>query len=215
MKVFVTGCAGFIGSNLVDRLIGEGSQVVGIDNLSTGQERFLQLARTNPYFELVRGDLLLRPLVVLDCANDKLDFIRGFQVREVFPTVPRDLTAAGAFQVHDPPHAWVNAGNVQRAAGFQEHGEAVVTKQFHQRQGIPLQQRFAAAHGDDGGSQRGQPVDAPEHRLHRNRLRRRVVLVAVGACEIAAPRGDDMRHDRVLSRGQPAPDHPHFARTSR
>ena len=40
MKVLVTGCAGFIGSNLVDRLLADGSSVVGIDNLSTGQKRF-------------------------------------------------------------------------------------------------------------------------------------------------------------------------------
>jgi UDP-glucose 4-epimerase len=58
VKIFVTGCAGFIGSNLVDRLLGDDYHVVGIDNLSTGQERFLQLARTNPHFEFVRGDLL-------------------------------------------------------------------------------------------------------------------------------------------------------------
>lgn len=58
MKVFVTGCAGFIGSNLVDRLLRDGYTVVGIDNLSTGQERFIQLAHTNPHFKLVRGDLL-------------------------------------------------------------------------------------------------------------------------------------------------------------
>jgi len=36
-KAFVTGCAGFIGSNLVDRLLADGIAVVGWDNLSTGQ----------------------------------------------------------------------------------------------------------------------------------------------------------------------------------
>jgi len=58
MKIFVTGCAGFIGSNLVDRLLQDGHHVVGIDNFSTGQECFLQLASTNLHFELVKGDLL-------------------------------------------------------------------------------------------------------------------------------------------------------------
>jgi len=36
MRAFVTGAAGFIGSTLVDRLLADGDQVVGIDNLSTG-----------------------------------------------------------------------------------------------------------------------------------------------------------------------------------
>ena len=40
--VFVTGAAGFIGSNLVDRLLADGASVTGWDNFSTGQERFLE-----------------------------------------------------------------------------------------------------------------------------------------------------------------------------
>ena len=35
-----------------------------------------------------------------------------------------------------------------RAAGFEQHGEAVVAKRFHQRQGIFLEQRFAAGQFD-------------------------------------------------------------------
>lgn len=58
MQVLVTGCAGFIGSHLVDRLLGDGHRVVGYDNFSTGQERFLAEAQRSPLFELRRGDLL-------------------------------------------------------------------------------------------------------------------------------------------------------------
>ena len=58
MRCFVTGCAGFIGSNLTDRLLAAGHSVVGYDNFSTGQERFLELAIKSPAFRLVRGDLL-------------------------------------------------------------------------------------------------------------------------------------------------------------
>lgn len=43
-RTIVTGAAGFIGSNLVDRLLAEGHHVVGIDNLSTGQMANLELA---------------------------------------------------------------------------------------------------------------------------------------------------------------------------
>jgi len=58
MRFIVTGCAGFIGSSLVDRLLGHGHQVVGIDNFSSGQRRFLELALTNKNFKLVEADLL-------------------------------------------------------------------------------------------------------------------------------------------------------------
>ena len=54
----VTGCAGFIGSNLVDRLLADGHRVIGIDNFSTGQRRFLNAAIPNPNFRLVEIDLL-------------------------------------------------------------------------------------------------------------------------------------------------------------
>lgn len=58
MKVVVTGCAGFIGSTLVDRLLEQGHSVVGVDNFSTGQRRFLESALLNPGFELVELNLL-------------------------------------------------------------------------------------------------------------------------------------------------------------
>ena len=40
MHYFVTGCAGFIGSNLTDRLLADGHVVTGYDNFSTGQDEF-------------------------------------------------------------------------------------------------------------------------------------------------------------------------------
>lgn len=58
MNVIVTGCAGFIGSTLVDRLLADGHRVVGVDNFSTGQRRFLQAALAHPAFRLIEGDLL-------------------------------------------------------------------------------------------------------------------------------------------------------------
>src|ERR1700686_157693 len=58
MQAFVTGAAGFIGSSLVDRLLASGHRVVGYDNFSTGQRRFLEGASQSPQFRLVEADLL-------------------------------------------------------------------------------------------------------------------------------------------------------------
>jgi UDP-glucose 4-epimerase len=57
-RVFVTGAAGFIGSNLVDRLLANGSEVVGWDDLSTGQMEFLESASRHPMFTFTKGDNL-------------------------------------------------------------------------------------------------------------------------------------------------------------
>jgi UDP-glucose 4-epimerase len=60
-KVFITGAAGFIGSNLVDRLLADGKAIVGWDNFSTGQQKFLAGALRNLNFKLVTGDNLDLP----------------------------------------------------------------------------------------------------------------------------------------------------------
>jgi UDP-glucose 4-epimerase len=60
VKAFITGCAGFIGSHLTDRLLSSGREVVGFDDFSSGQRRFLESALKEPGFQLVEGDLLDR-----------------------------------------------------------------------------------------------------------------------------------------------------------
>lgn len=57
-RVFVTGAAGFIGSNLCDRLLAHDIEVVGWDNFSTGQSHFIEKAEQHPAFLLRKGDNL-------------------------------------------------------------------------------------------------------------------------------------------------------------
>ena len=73
MPFFVTGAAGFIGSNVVDRLLLDGHTVTGFDNFSTGRAEFLQQALASPCFRLVTGDLLDFP--ALSRAMEGSDFV--------------------------------------------------------------------------------------------------------------------------------------------
>ena len=56
-KVAVTGAAGFIGSSTVDWLLNQGTEVLGIDNFSTGRLEVLQSALSNPKFKLIEEDI--------------------------------------------------------------------------------------------------------------------------------------------------------------
>ena len=61
MSVLVTGGAGYIGSNLVDRLVRDGHDVAVLDDLSTGSEQNLRDVRSR--IELVVGTILDEPTV--------------------------------------------------------------------------------------------------------------------------------------------------------
>lgn len=57
-KILVTGGAGFVGSHLCKRLIGEGHDVICLDNYFTGRKENVQELWHNPRFELVRHDVI-------------------------------------------------------------------------------------------------------------------------------------------------------------
>lgn len=57
MKVFITGAAGFIGSNLARGFLGKGDSVVGLDNLSQGFLLNLEEFKDHPNFHFIEGDV--------------------------------------------------------------------------------------------------------------------------------------------------------------
>lgn len=57
MRIVITGGAGFIGSHLCDRFMGEGHEVVAIDNLITGSLANIRHHMDEPGFEFVQHDV--------------------------------------------------------------------------------------------------------------------------------------------------------------
>lgn len=56
-KILVTGGAGFIGSNLCERILAEGDRVVCLDNFATGHMHNIKPFMKNPQFTLIEGDI--------------------------------------------------------------------------------------------------------------------------------------------------------------
>ncbi len=128
--VFVTGAAGFIGSTLVDRLLADGVQVTGWDNLTTGQRRFLADAERHPKFQLVRGDNLDVP--ALTAAMKGADFVfhlaANADIKDGWKHPEKDL--------HQNTIATFNVLEAMRSTGVKKiafsstgsvYGEALVT----------------------------------------------------------------------------------------
>jgi len=58
MRILVTGGAGFLGSHLCDRLLGDGHEIICLDNFFTGRKSNIAHLLDNPSFELVRHDVI-------------------------------------------------------------------------------------------------------------------------------------------------------------
>jgi UDP-N-acetylglucosamine 4-epimerase len=85
-KVLVTGGAGFIGSNIVEKLIAQDNYVVVLDNLSTGKINNLRPFLNNPSLKFINGDI--RDLKTCQDACSGIDFVLH---QAALGSVPRSI----------------------------------------------------------------------------------------------------------------------------
>ena len=82
----VTGGAGFVGSNLVEKILDLGYKVRVLDNFSTGKKRNIEKFLDNSNFELMEGDI--RELIICQKACDGIDYVLH---QAALGSVPRSI----------------------------------------------------------------------------------------------------------------------------
>jgi dTDP-glucose 4,6-dehydratase len=94
MTTLVAGAAGFIGSHLCDRLLAEGHEVIGIDNLVTGRRENLSSADLSPQFRFVEHDITTS-LPELG-AIDEIFHLASPASPSDFATIPLEILEVGS-----------------------------------------------------------------------------------------------------------------------
>lgn len=93
-KILVTGVAGFLGSNLLYKLIEEGHQVVGIDNLSMGRIEHIEKYLNHENFHFIEEDILKKETIdLLDNDFDVIIHLAAFKI-------PRYGNAVATLQIN-------------------------------------------------------------------------------------------------------------------
>ncbi|MDQ1442073.1 MAG: UDP-glucose 4-epimerase [Acidimicrobiaceae bacterium] len=130
MKTLVTGGAGFIGSNLVDRLLAEGHSVDVVDNLSTGSLANLAGARNSPDHQLTIHQLDVRsPDVVELMARRKPEVVfhlaaqADVRVSVARPVYDAEINILGSLQVIEGARAAGAAKVVFASSGGTIYGD--------------------------------------------------------------------------------------------
>lgn len=116
MRFLVTGGAGFIGSNLTDKLLKDGHFVRVLDNFSSGKEANLEVARTfGKNFELLKGDICDKDTCLKAC-----DGIDAISHQAALRSVPKSMTA---------PHDY-NKVNIDGILNMLEAAREMKVKRF-------------------------------------------------------------------------------------
>ena len=96
-KILVTGCAGFIGSHLVDRLLANNHKVIGVDNFNDYydpkiKKKNLESALRLKSFKLYRGDILDFSLLTKIFKSERLEKVIHLAARAgVRPSIESPL----------------------------------------------------------------------------------------------------------------------------
>ena len=125
MRTLVTGAAGMIGSHLVDHLLSDGHQVIGLDNLLTGQDRNLRSAQADPDFSFVLADIADEDALASVGPVERVFHLACPASPADFSTIPFEILRASS------------AGTMAVASFAQRHGARLVLASTSEIYGEP------------------------------------------------------------------------------
>lgn len=135
MKVLITGCAGFLGSHLVEKFISYGYEVYGIDNLSTGNVNNLKHLKNN---KLWKG-MILRDITEKIEDLPDVDLILNFACAASPPAYQKDpvhtMMTCVVGTKHMLEHAHKNNAVFVQASTSEVYGDPLETPQQEEYRG--------------------------------------------------------------------------------
>ncbi len=196
MHAVVLGAAGFLGSHLVDRLIGESWRVTGVDNLITGVARNLSHLRDEPRFDFVEHDVS-RPFVVDGNVDGVLHLASPASPSAYLETPVETLLAGGLGTYHTLGLARRHGARYLLASTSEVYGDPLVHPQHEEywgnvnpiglRSSYDEAKRYAEAlafayrrkHGTDAGVARIFNTYGPRMRIDDGRVVSNLVVQAL------------------------------------
>ncbi|CAM1373793.1 SDR family oxidoreductase [Tenacibaculum xiamenense] len=130
-KILVTGGAGFIGSNLCDKLIELNNYVVCLDNFETGKRKNIAHLLENDQFQLVEGDI--RNYEDCQKAVDGVDFVLHQAALGSVPRSIKDPITSNATNVS----GFLNMLTAAKQAGVQRFVYAASSSTYGDSKGLP------------------------------------------------------------------------------
>ncbi|MCL5961643.1 MAG: NAD-dependent epimerase/dehydratase family protein [Chloroflexi bacterium] len=187
MKVLVTGGAGFIGSNVVDGLIGAGYEVAIVDDLSTGREENL-----NPKARLHRVDIRNLALLEEVFERERPDFVDhhaaqiSVRISVQKPILDAEINVLGSLNIIECCKKYDVKNLIYISSGGAVYGEPVY---------LPCDEK----HPVDPICQYGATKHAPEHYLYMYRQLYGLNYAVLRYPNVYGPRQDPLGEAGVVA----------------
>lgn len=194
-RALVTGGAGFLGSHLCERLLGEGYRVICMDNLRTGSSDNVAHLESSPDFEYVDHDVTLH--IQVEGELDEIYHFASPASPKDFERIPIPILKAGALGTYNALGLAKSKGSrLMLASSSEVYGDPLVHPQPEEYWGNVNQVGIRGVY--DEAKRYAESITMAYHRHHRVDTRIVRIFNSIMADEtVVLFDGDDMRVEEI------------------